>query len=423
MTNGTPRRVIALESRNSIELELRDLLVDGTLPLYQHVEEKGLVFFNLRKGRITLSAGAYVGLIPLNPYLAIDVLPKLPVSNLSRVLEIARATLGRLQRTARTYLVAETPEAGVLAFIAANLVDAVREIEVSGYVKGYARDKQLTSRPRGRILMAETRSRCIIRGRHSSVVVEQFRQTADIDLNRIIKTALHSVLNALSAIEHTDTDLLSEVGRRFYGAPGEIRVLTPLEQEDLTTKFDASVLALLRPEYQRATEIALMVLNAEGVSLDRQGADRTLNSFILNLEQVVENYLRNSLRRISEPELIVEDGNKEGQRPLFRDRPNGPPAQPDIILKRSGVPTALVAEVKYKTKVNREDINQAITYAVTFATTDTVLVHIAPTGGKRGLYTIGRVGEVTVWGYAFDLSADDLEVEERALYQGLISLV
>jgi len=113
-THAVPR-VITLESRSSVELELGELLVDGTLPLHQHVEEKGLVFLNLRKGRVTLSAGAYVGLIPLNAHLSIDVLPRLPVGNLSRILEIARASLGRLRRTVKTYQVAEAPEASVLA--------------------------------------------------------------------------------------------------------------------------------------------------------------------------------------------------------------------------------------------------------------------------------------------------------------------
>lgn len=415
-------RVLTLASRSSIELGINELLIDGVLPLYHYVEEKGLVFLSLRKGRITLSAGAYVGLIPLNAQISVDILPRLPVGNLARVLEIARAPLGRLKRTLRTYQLAEAPEASVLAFIAANLVDAVQDIEVAGFIKQFIPEKSVTSHPRGRILIGESRTRCLLRGRPSSVVTERYSQTTDVVENRIIRAAMRIVLSAFSRMQFIDTSLLSDVASCYRNLPKEIGRLTQAERDDSAARRNRGQTYAGRLDYERALEIATMVLNAEGIILDRQGPDRSLNNFILNLEEVVENYFRNSLRRQAASDIVVEDGNKEGKRPLFSDRPNGPLAQPDIIIRRLLSPP-VICEIKYKSKIDRPDINQAVTYAVAFGVMRTVLLHIAEPSRKRGLYKVGRTGQVTVYGYAFDLSAVELDQEEKALAASLTDLL
>lgn len=415
-------RVLTLVSRSSIELGISELLIDGVLPLYQHVEEKGLVFLSLRKGRITLSAGAYVGLIPLNAQISVDILPRLPVGNLARVLEIARAPLGRLRKTVRTYQLAEAPEASVLAFIAANLIDAVRDIEVAGFTKQFTPEKVVTSHPRGRILIGESRSRCIFRGRQSSVVAQRYEQTTDILENRIIRASMQVVLSAFSRMRLVDAALLSDVASCFRNLPDEIGDLTHAERNELSTRRGIRQIAARRPDYDRALEIATMVLNTEGILLDRQGPDRALNSFILNLEEVIETYFRNILRRETSSNIIVEDGNKEGRRPLFSDQPNGPLAQPDIILKSASTPS-LICEIKYKTKIDRNDINQAVTYAVTFGVERTVLIHIGAPNAKVGLYKAGQIGNIAVYEYAFNLSAANLEQEENLMATSLTGLL
>ncbi len=94
-----------------------------------------------------------------------------------------------------------------------------------------------------------------------------------------------------------------------------------------------------------------------------------------------------------------------------------------MILRRPAASSLLVSEVKYKMKLDRADINQAITYAVAFGTKNTVLIHIASPNGKRGAYVVGETGDLTVHGYAFDLNAADLEIEEVAMCVFLSSLL
>ena len=230
------------------------------------------------------------------------------------------------------------------------------------------------------------------------------------------------VLSAFSRMQVVDAALLSDVAGCYRNLPKEIGRLTQAERDDLAAHKSQSRTDARRPDYERALEIATMVLNTEGILLDRQGPDRSLNSFILNLEELVENYFRNSLRRQAASDIVVEDGNREGRRPLFSDHPNGPLAQPDIIIRRA--PSApVVCEVKYKTKIDRPDINQAVTYAVTFGVRLTVPIHIAAPNATKRLYKLGRTGNVTVYGFASDLSAVDLEQEENALAASLSALL
>ena len=83
---SAPKTVLTLESRKSLELPLSSLMSGGELSVFPHIEARGLLFLQFRKGRVTLTAGKYVGLIPLTPTIQVEVRPKLPVSNLARVL-------------------------------------------------------------------------------------------------------------------------------------------------------------------------------------------------------------------------------------------------------------------------------------------------------------------------------------------------
>ena len=82
--------------------------------------------------------------------------------------------------------------------------------------------------------------------------------------------------------------------------------------------------------------------------LQVQGSDIALQTFLLDFEDVFEQYLRRVLEIRSTGVLNVQDGNGDGKRPLYDNRTDTP-AQPDIILlPPSGAP--VIAEVKYKEK-------------------------------------------------------------------------
>jgi len=187
---SAPKTVLTLESRKSLELPLSSLMSGGELSVFPHIEARGLLFLQFRKGRVTLTAGKYVGLIPLTPTIQVEVRPKLPVSNLARVLDRARVSLEALEGVDRLYLATGQPSSSVLEFLLSNLVDALRSVRVHGLHKEYVRRQVITSQPSGRIQITGTLSSCWSRGAKRKAQTERFEQTSDVPVNRVLKSAL-----------------------------------------------------------------------------------------------------------------------------------------------------------------------------------------------------------------------------------------
>jgi 5-methylcytosine-specific restriction enzyme subunit McrC len=188
--------VYSIESRKSLELELSDFVVDGRIEIFPHVEKKGLLFLHFKGKRVVLFAGAYIGLIPLTPHMSIDVRPKLPVSNLARVLDAARRSLSSIAGTDRLYLLHNIAGSSVLEFLAANLVDSLRPIVANGLHKEYVVLTDMTSHPRGPIEPSGTIN-AWSRGMYHKVQAQRFEQSSDVAVNRLIKEALLFVLQRI----------------------------------------------------------------------------------------------------------------------------------------------------------------------------------------------------------------------------------
>jgi 5-methylcytosine-specific restriction enzyme subunit McrC len=235
----------------------------------------------------------------------------------------------------------------------------------------------------------------------------------------VLKAALHRLLLKLT---NASSKNLSHLNAAYYDMPRAIEEATSQDVADVRA-FAASPAGLTRSYYSRAIDISLLVLSNRGISLRDFGDDIALDSFVVNFETVFEDYLRHALAaRANAATHQVLDGNKEGKKPLFDDR-NEPPAQPDIVISSLDSGKKLIAEVKYKDKPNRDDYNQAITYAVSYRTDRVILIHQNKPGTGAGLRHVGTTNGIAVDAYAFDLSSTDLASEERQLADLLFSAV
>jgi 5-methylcytosine-specific restriction enzyme subunit McrC len=238
----------------------------------------------------------------------------------------------------------------------------------------------------------------------------------------LIKAALLFVLERLRPYSQDSRALVRRANAAYIDMPAVIGSLRPADYEDCQTTLRASSLPATRYYYYRPLEIALLILSGRGVAPQEQGADILLGTFIINFEDLFEEYLRRVLQQRAPTQLIVRDGNREGKRGLF-DGKADPPAQPDIVLAWQPTWRKAIAEVKYKERPDRGDINQAITYALCYGTDRAVLVHQYPLRGPKGLSLIGVIGGIRLEAYAFDLGAEDLEAEEKAFAETLFSIV
>ena len=118
---------------------------------------------------------------------------------------------------------------------------------------------------------------------------------------------------------------------------------------------------------------------------------------------------------------MYEVSKDSAKKQLFDDRKDRL-AEPDIVISETASRMRLVLEVKYKEKPNRDDINQTITYALSYRTRDAVLLHLAKTPERSGLYTIGVISGIKIYGYAYDLGSPALEDQELELTRVMTEL-
>src|SRR5690606_34519622 len=143
--------------------------------------------------------GGYVGLIPINDRVAINVLPKVPLAQLTRILEISESKLVHSRRTQRKYRELQHQPAYLVDLLAAALVSEVDIVAHRGLHYEYASHYEDTSFPRGRVLMHRTVHH-VARGATHIVGVHRFERNFDIPANRLLKYALWYLGQQYSAL-------------------------------------------------------------------------------------------------------------------------------------------------------------------------------------------------------------------------------
>ena len=378
---------------------------------------------------LTIQAQGFVGLIPVNDRLTLEVTPRAPLANLSRILELSGASPVALIHALRLYQLEGGMYPSLASVYARGLRAAVDMIVDRGLLKEYERVDEITSVPRGRIDMKTTMQRLLPRGLNHQVAVTRWRRTVDQPVNRCLLYAAwrlsqyaHQFSASISPRHrrrlHSD---LNYVALQFQGVRLDLaeRFLT----DDLVT--GRRRLLSLRSYYRPALDLALAVIGREAILLERSGGALELPSLIVNLSAAFEAYVRRTVARVPvDPARDIEvlDGNLDppdgGRGRLFHEGADVV-ATPDVVYhhRRDGT-VPLLLEVKYTPagrQIDRDDLNQAIGYAFAYRSPSVVLVQ--PRGAASliptGLSEIGRIGEVTVWRYVIDLSADLFDAEAR----------
>ncbi|MCW0196819.1 hypothetical protein [Sphingopyxis sp.] len=418
MANGAEHRLLTVASRSSVELPLSAVLADGAIEVYPQVESKGLLFLQFQGGRVIITAGKYIGLIPLTPNISVEVRPKLPVSNLAHILDHARASLGSVALD-RVYELGGDQGSTILEFLLSNLLSALREVQARGYLKTYVRRSE-AGLPRGRILVGQTVKSLWSRGERHRVATEAFEQTVDVSPNRAIKQALECAMVALRRAM-PESPVLKRANRFFVEFP---RTVTNFRNSDLVACAEllrSRSLPASRDYYYRPLEIATLILSRASVSLEHTGGNVELETFVLDFEDVFERYLRRTLQLRAPDPFVVKDGNGDGARPLYDDRPE-PPAHPDIVVKHAQWPP-LIVDAKYKNKPDRADVNQVVTYAACYRTNTVILAYPAKGPTQTGMKLRGTINGVRVFGYGFDLAAENLLDEEEKFANAITGVV
>jgi 5-methylcytosine-specific restriction enzyme subunit McrC len=415
------KTVYSVDSRGTIEVDLADLMIGSELPIFREVEDRGLLSLRFQRRKAIIAAGGFIGLIPLTPSVTIEVNPKLPVRNLARVLDVARSSLMPLATADRLYLTNDGPTDSIMEFFGRNLLDAVKPLELLGLHKEYVRRALSTTHPSGRIDISSSLKQHWSHGQLHRVVAQRFEQTSDIPVNRVIKHAIQFLLQRLRSTAPTSLEVIKKANHAFNRLPVSIGAIAVADLQEAKSAIQRRHLPAQRDYYYRALEIALLILSNGGIALQEKGSDVLLRSFVVNFDDLFECYIRRVLQSFSSNEIGVFDGNNERRKFLFQNTKIHH-AQPDIVVTSNVTAKTIVSDVKYKDQPKRDDINQAVTYAVSYGTTKTLIIHQVQPGNPSGLKHIGVIGGISVDAYGFDLDSQHLPQEERAMAEAIFAL-
>lgn len=432
---GTPIRLREFEW---CEIPSDRLLADGRLNLGAAIERRGGLFnTKLTSKGLRLQALGYVGVIPINEQLVIEVVPRVPVSNLSRLLEVSGKAPEPLVGVTRRYAQAGIIYPSLVAMYADALARSLDQVQAQGLLREYERRETITSMPHGRILVGRAMQRTVARGERHRVPISWFHRTVDNPANRCLRYAVWR-------LAQYNEQFKDELRRGKYRQTARTlnRCMNELQgiELDLATAFLADPivtgrqpLPTLRRHYRPALDLALAIIGGRALALEDADSGLEMPSLLIEMSDVFEAYLRNVLAKAAQIDgwgLRVLDGNKHS--PAGAGKKNlldsGVPheATPDIVV--AGGTTRqpdhrLLIEVKYKPAkpiVDRHDLNQTLAYGVSYRTPEVVVAQPRAGGGAvGGIRPLGTLAGMNVSLYVFDLDVEDLEAEERRFIQAI----
>ncbi len=438
--------VIRLREFDKVAVPTELLLTDGRLDINPAVTKQDLFGLRFGASELELHARGFVGLIPLNDRLTLDVSPRFQTSDLTRILDISGQQPKPLSTVMRTYQRAHRMYPTLVTLYAEALLRSVTEVTMSGLLREYEWREEVSSTPRGRILMGRT-MQTIARGIEHKAAFGWHQRTTDTSANRCLLYATHRLAQHNRRL--TDGRPLREqrqVSRQLNRCAQMLSGVTlDTSAEFLRDPFvtGRTPLPSLRRYYRPALDLALTIIGGQAVDIESRGGTLRLPSLVLDMGTIFEAYVRRVLQRefAAHPEwqASVLDGNKlmpdGGGKASLLDEGLRSEATPDIVVATGPKRTPSfpgILDVKYRPAKNsddgaggksprtdREDIEQIVAYGMSYRATTVATVQPKSHGQLGGWRHLGKLRGMSVAICLFDLGAEDLLAEERRFAQAV----
>lgn len=404
----------------------------GRLTLHRDVDNGPYFAVSLKSSQLRLLARGFIGYVPLTDDLVVYIRPRVPVANLGRIAQVAGVS-GATLSVIRAYRTEAGWNESLTDIYATALADQVSAARSQGLLREYVRREEVTSSPRGRLMVATTARRFWSRGLRHRAAVSWFERTPDNPANQCLKYAVWSLAQQYhrqAPVRGEQRKLLSRLNSAFNDLDGvALRHDEAFLSDPLVT--GARALPAPRAYYRPALDLAVSIITQRAIVLGESGGPVQMASVVLNMDALFEAYVRRSLQRSAELDgwaVRVLDGNERpGRQHLFSDSDRHD-AQPDVVLRDADGTTPLLIDVKNVPVSNtgnskRDAIEQVATYALSYGASDVLLVHPRSAGQPGGLHRLGTLGHVRVWQYRLDLAAVDLDAEVAAFAAALATAV
>lgn len=428
------RHVYTTQEHGELNIPLAMILDNGRLKIYPEVSTKGVLSVHLKRDRISLKANSWIGIIPINDEVAIEVQPRVLIRNLEELIWAVGGFQLESVPGLRTYSRSPIAIPSLVDLLACRLLDLVEDIRSVGLHFEYIRKVHVGPRVIGAIrpfqsVLVQRRT-----GNRQLAASVSWQRTVDTGPNRLLRLALVRLLGIYGGVRARD------FSRKILSRLARADILLSRVSIDLQQTFWRHPLLVrgaepfnARPNYSEAIELARLVLGGEGLAVRNAGGKVQLAPILLNMEDLFENFLRLSLQQFAEQhKLIVIDGNREhssgfGRRDLY-DFSNtnvgvSPKASPDILILRECDRRVVIIDVKYKPLrglPDRSDVEQVVTYAVRYGVDRVALAYPHRAAGQPVAESVGRLGDIDISLLRFDLNTDSLAVEKGRFFEGLL---
>lgn len=409
-------QIIKAREHDTVPISDELIFTNGRLNLFPDLLGERLFKISLRQSEVAIQPAGFIGFIPLNSAVALEIAPRIPIANVEYLLAKSGLTPAVTLPYVRAF--GETSEAAApfLMLLAMRFDGLLRELRYEGLFKSYAPRQHVGPNPSGRLFPLASALRTRASGQ-ALAVFDRFERTLDNPINQLLLTAGRRLLGSpLFAGGTTNAKLARSIHDGLVPfasvtSPSEVRVP------------DESTMPANRPFLRQLVSVAAVILRGQGVRLRGEGRLR-LPTFLIKMDEVFEAYIRRTMQASDElAHLTVLDGNLKppvgAEKLLFSNA--GPlgnrEMSPDIVLAQANK-TLCVIEIKYKPcpkQPDREHLEQLLTYALAYNVQRAALLYPATDKQATALTKLGDVNGVECYKITVDLSAIDLRASEEEL--------
>lgn len=392
-------RVIEMKERGHRFFSRTDLLdFHGQSLILPETRELKAVEIKDAANGFDLMALRLIGYLPLTNSITLNIVPKFPIENLWAMLDIGGENYERILPTIRRYQTVDNP--APIQLLTRSFCHYLRGTLSGGIERSYY-IRTVNGYYKPRVEFGPTISRYLSRGNPVDTVSSVFEFGLDTPINRVIKAACLRFAKIIprSVDWHEDRRLIQI-------ALDTLQRVHEREPSSHDFDLDDTVSLRLRANYSGMLQVYHLLLTGGGIAFTFEPNGKELPSFLFNLEDIFERFIRQTfLQALRIENITVLDGNKHQGR-LFEDT-KAYPTKPDLIFRRGKKDVIGLGEVKYKPKLKEADRYQIISHVTATKAPLGVLFSPANEGESQRLERLGRLSTgAQFYHYRVDIQGD-----------------
>lgn len=409
--------IINVKEKSKVMLtDSKTIFKNSKFDIIQLAEKRDFFKVALKPNGLELTMGPYVGSVPINDKLSLNISPKISIDNFFFLLKKANMDIQFIDEYYRSYL-SGISNMNMLDLITLKFIKGLKKIEQNGIYRDYVEIKKNGIDLKGKIVFKEHISKNIFKNIQHKVVYSYDDYSRDIVENQVLKYVIHYLIRYYKSVENKKEFIkdLKYYEDLFYNVSLNRRIvfLNKTSRKEIISKMPS-----LRRYYNEALIAAFMIIDKAEFKFEEGNELNTLPSIYVNTADLFEKYCRIGL---AERAQVSEKFYKNSLK-LFSDGNYNQKVEPDIVYESNSTIKCII-DAKYKSeKPSREDIFQMISYLERYKCC--IGVFVLPKEDNLVFEKIGLVNDKQIYIYRINISneIEDCEKSLNEFYSFLTTL-